>query len=105
MNLPFLNTTSARTQRAAAGMALSARRGVCADLMSLNAIAPPAARRGSQAFWVTRWRSLSRLGGFHDNAVRSLPEERTERARQEIAARTLALPDLQRVEGLNTPRC
>ena len=32
---------------------------------------------------------------FHDNAVRSLPEERAE-----IAARTLALPDAQSVEDL-----
>lgn len=34
--------------------------------------------------------------GFHDNAVRSLPEERA----AEIAARTLALPDAQSVEDL-----
>jgi hypothetical protein len=33
---------------------------------------------------------------FHDNAVRSLPEERA----AEIAARTLALPDVQSVEDL-----
>ena len=33
---------------------------------------------------------------FHDNAVRSLPEERA----AEIAARTLALPDAQSVENL-----
>jgi hypothetical protein len=33
---------------------------------------------------------------FHDNAVRSLPEERA----AEIAARTLALPDAQGVEDL-----
>jgi hypothetical protein len=33
---------------------------------------------------------------FHDNAVRSLPEERA----VEIAARTLALPDPQSVEDL-----
>ena len=33
---------------------------------------------------------------FHDNAVRSLPEERA----AEIAARTLALPDAQSVEDL-----
>jgi len=33
---------------------------------------------------------------FHDNAVRSLPEERG----AEIAARTLALPDAQSVEDL-----
>jgi hypothetical protein len=33
---------------------------------------------------------------FHDNAVRSLPEERA----AELAARTLALPDAQRVEDL-----
>lgn len=33
---------------------------------------------------------------FHDNAVRSLPEERA----AEIAARTLALPDAQNVEDL-----
>ena len=33
---------------------------------------------------------------FHDNAVRSLPEERA----AEIAARTLALPDAQSVEDV-----
>ena len=33
---------------------------------------------------------------FHDNAVRSLPEERA----AEIAARSLALPDVQSVEDL-----
>jgi hypothetical protein len=33
---------------------------------------------------------------FHDNAVRSLPEERA----AELAARTLALPDAQSVEDL-----
>ncbi|HEV2254294.1 MAG TPA: hypothetical protein VGS06_13960 [Streptosporangiaceae bacterium] len=33
---------------------------------------------------------------FHGNAVRSLPEERA----AEIADRTLALPDAQRVEDL-----
>ncbi|AWS44886.1 hypothetical protein [Streptosporangium sp. 'caverna'] len=33
---------------------------------------------------------------FHDNAVRSLPEERA----AEIAARTLALPDAQSIEDL-----
>jgi hypothetical protein len=33
---------------------------------------------------------------FHDNAVRSLPEERA----AEIAARTFALPDAQSVEDL-----
>ena len=33
---------------------------------------------------------------FHDNAVRSLPEERA----AEIAARTLVLPDAQSVEDL-----
>jgi hypothetical protein len=36
---------------------------------------------------------------FHDNAVRSLPEERA----AEIAARTLALPDAQSVEDLTAP--
>ncbi len=35
-------------------------------------------------------------GKFHDNAVRSLPEERA----AEIAARTLGLPDAQSVEDL-----
>ncbi len=35
-------------------------------------------------------------GKFHDNAVRSLPEERA----VELAARTLALPDAQSVEDL-----
>ena len=52
---------------------------------------------------VARSRSAARRGRrpqlarkFHDNAVRSLPEERA----AEIAARTLALPDAQSVEDL-----
>jgi hypothetical protein len=45
---------------------------------------------------VTRWRILTVARKFHDNAVRSLPEERA----AEIAARTLALPDAQSVEDL-----
>ena len=54
----------------------------------------PAAREPGPL--VSRWRSLSWRGGFYDNAVRSLPEERA----AEIAARTLALPDAQSVEDL-----
>ena len=45
---------------------------------------------------MTRWRSLTVARKFHDNAVRSLPEERA----AEIAARTLTLPDAQSVEDL-----
>ena len=63
--------------------------------MSLNAIATPAAREPGPS--VTRWRSLSWRGKFHDNAVRSLPEERA----AEIVARTLALPDAQSVKDLS----
>jgi len=73
---------------------LTARHRGCADSMSLNAIAPPAAREPGPL--VTRWRSLTVARKFHDNAVRSLPEERA----AEIAARTLALPDAQSVEDL-----
>ena len=36
---------------------------------------------------------------FHDNAVRSLPEERA----AELAARTLTLPDAQSVELIERP--
>jgi len=39
---------------------------------------------------------VAALRKFHDNAVRSLPEERA----AELAARTLALPDAQSVEDL-----
>ena len=63
--------------------------------MSLNAIATLAAREPGPL--VTRWLSKPELARkFHDNAVRSLPEERA----AEIAARTLALPDAQSVEDL-----
>ena len=91
MSLPFSNTAPARTSATRWG-ALTARHRVCADSMSLNAIATPAAREPL----VTRWRSLTVARKFHDNAVRSLPEERA----AEIAARTLALPDAQSVEDL-----
>jgi hypothetical protein len=46
-----------------------------------------------------RWHTICSLTvarRFHDNAVKSLPEERA----AEIAARTLALPDAQSVEDL-----
>ncbi|WP_198543554.1 hypothetical protein [Pseudofrankia sp. BMG5.36] len=62
--------------------------------MSLNAIATPAAREPGPL--VTRWQSLTVVRKFHDNAVRSLPEERA----AELAARTLAFPDAQSVEDL-----
>jgi len=58
----------------------------------LNAIATPAAR-GALGDSLAK-PELARK--FHDNAVRSLPEERA----AEIAARTLALPDAQSVEDL-----
>jgi hypothetical protein len=93
MSLPFLNTAPARTSATRWG-ALKARHRVCADSMSLNAVATPAAREPGPL--VTRWRSLTVARKFHDNAVRSLPEERA----AEIAARTLALPDAQSVEDL-----
>ena len=93
MSLPFLNTAPARTSATRWG-ALTARHRGCADSMSLNAIATPAAREPGPL--VTRWRSQTVARKFHDNAVRSLPEERA----AEIAARTLALPDAQSVEDL-----
>ena len=71
---------------------MTARHRVCADSMSLNAIATPA---GAGALGDSLAKpELARK--FHDNAVRSLPEERA----AEIAARTLALPDAQSVEDL-----
>src|SRR5437660_6107446 len=95
MSLPFLNTAPARTSATRWG-ALTARHRVCADSMSLNAIATPAAREPGPL--VTRWLFKPELARkFHDNAVRSLPEERV----AEIAARTLALPDAQSVEDLS----
>jgi hypothetical protein len=48
---------------------------------------------GALGAWLAR---LERVRKFHDNAVRSPPEERA----AEIAARTLALPDAQSVEDL-----
>ena len=62
--------------------------------MSLNAIAST----GGAGAWALG-DSLAKpelARKFHDNAVRSLAEERA----AEIAARTLALPDAQSVEGL-----
>src|ERR1700680_1714354 len=56
MSLPFLNTAPARTSVTRWG-ALTARHRVCADSMSLNAIATPAAREPGPL--VTRWRSLT----------------------------------------------
>jgi hypothetical protein len=62
--------------------------------MSLNAIASTGGA-GAGALGDSLAKSeLARK--FHDNAVRSLPEERA----AEIAARTLALPDAQSVEDL-----
>ena len=97
MSLPFLNTAPARTSATRWG-ALTARHRVCADSMSLNAIATPAAREPGPL--VTRWLRKPELARkFHDNAASSLPEERA----AEIAARTLALVDAQSVEDLTTP--
>ncbi len=93
MSLPFLNTAPARTSATRWG-ALTARHRVCADSMSLNAIATPAAREPGALGDSLAKPELARK--FHDNAVRSLPEERA----AEIAARTLALPDAQSVEDL-----
>src|SRR5450759_1192202 len=93
MSLPFLNTAPARTSATRWG-ALTARHRVCADSMSLNAIATPAAREPGPL--VTRWRSLTVARKFHDNAVRSLRRSARPRSRP----RTLALPDAQSVEDL-----
>lgn len=57
--------------------------------MSLNAIATPAAREPGLGDSLAK-PELARK--FHDNAVRSLPEE--------LAARTLAPPDAQSIEDL-----
>lgn len=62
--------------------------------MTLNAIATPAAREPGPFGDSLAKPELARK--FHDNAVRSLPEERA----AEIAARTLALPDAPSVEDL-----
>src|ERR1700687_3672210 len=93
MSLPFLNTAPARTSATRWG-ALRARYRVCADSMNLNANATPAAREPGALGDSLAKPELARK--FHDNAVRSLPEERA----AEIAARTLALPDAQSVEDL-----
>src|SRR6266508_3526166 len=72
MSLPFLNTAPARTSATRWG-ALTARHRVCADSMSLNAIATPAAREPGPL--VTRWRSLTvakvvyRVGGAQMDPV------------------------------------
>ena len=93
MSLPFVHTAPARTSATRWG-ALTARHRLCADSMRLNAVATPAAREPGPS--ATRWRSLTVARNLHDNAVRSLPEERA----AELAARTLALPDAQSVEDL-----
>ena len=63
--------------------------------VSRTIIRPGHRRRGSRGLGDSLAKpELARK--FHDNAVRSLPEERT----AEIAARTLALPDAQSVEDL-----
>ena len=61
--------------------------------MRLNAIATPAVRSRGSGDSLTK-PELARK--FHDNAVRSVPEERA----AEIAARTLVLPDAQSVDDL-----
>jgi hypothetical protein len=73
---------------------LTARHRVCADSMSLNAIASTGGARAGALGDSLAKPELARK--FHDNAVRSLPEERA----AELAARTLALPDAQSVEDL-----
>lgn len=62
--------------------------------MSLNAIASTSGAGAGALGDSLAKPELARK--FHDNAVRSLPEERA----AEIAARTLALPDAQSVEDL-----
>jgi hypothetical protein len=59
----------------------------------------PQAPTRTTSYWSALGDSLAKpelARKFHDNAVRSLPEERA----AEIAARTLALPDAQSVEDL-----
>lgn len=73
---------------------MTARHRVCADSMSSNAIASTGgAGAGALGDSPTKPEWARK---FHDNAVRSLPQERA----AEIAARTLALPDAQSVEDL-----
>jgi hypothetical protein len=62
--------------------------------MSLNAIASTGGAGAGALGGSPAKPELARK--FHDNAVRSLPEERA----AEIAARTLALPDAQSLEDL-----
>ena len=52
---------------------MTARHRVCADSMSLNAIATPAAREPAALSDSLAKPELARK--FHDNAVRSLPED------------------------------
>jgi hypothetical protein len=61
---------------------------------AISSTAIPSARLPCPAEQAVSGEELVRK--FHDNTVRSLPEERA----AEIAARTLALPDAQSVEDL-----
>src|ERR1700693_42412 len=95
MSLPFLDTAPARTS-ATRWDALTARHRVCADSMSLNALASTSTGGGGAGALGDSLAKPELARKFHDNAVRSLPEERA----AGIAARTLALPDAQSVEDL-----
>src|SRR5437870_4486895 len=93
MSLPFLNSAPARTSATRWG-ALTARHRVCPDSMSLERHRDTGgAGAGALGDSLAKPELARKL---HDNAVRSLPEERA----AEIAARTLALPDAQSVEDL-----
>jgi len=93
MSLPFLNTAPARTS-ATRWRALTARHGVCADSMRLERHRDTGGAGAGALGDSLAKPELARK--FHDNAVRSLPEQRA----AELAARTLALPDAQSVEDL-----
>ena len=97
------NRTGGTVKRVHCGWA--ARCGVGApDLARHGLTGPPTVLEGRfgflQAFCGDRAHPDAVVRGpgtaFHDNAVRSLPEERA----AEVAARTLALPDAQSVEDL-----
>src|SRR5437899_1612782 len=73
MNLPFLNTALARTNATRWG-ALTARHRVCADSMSLKRHRDTGGAGAGALGDSLAKPELARK--FHDNTVRSLPEER-----------------------------
>ena len=95
MSLPFLNSAPARTSATRWG-ALTARHRVCPDSMSLERHRDTGGAGAGALGDSLAKPELARK--FHDNAVRSLPEERA----AEIAART---PFLTLRASRISPRC